>query len=169
MDVARKRCWHQFRDFLAGRRLRMTTQRRVIVDLVFRTNQHFTADQLLAWSRRRDKSVSRATVYRNLPLLVEAGLVRELDFGKDYRLYDPNYIDRPDHNHIICLDCGRIFEFECPAIEPSIRQVVHQLGYSNQARRLQITATCDRFQQTGACPHRSAAAPEPGMKAGARK
>ena len=98
----------KFMGFLAQKNLRVTSQRQAIIDTVFSTDKHFTAEQLLTWSRRRDRSVSRATVYRTLPLLTESGLVREMDFGKDYKFYDPNYADHPNHNHIICNDCERI-------------------------------------------------------------
>jgi hypothetical protein len=57
----------KFLDFLTHKNLRVTSQRQAIVDTVFGTDQHFTAEQLLEWSQRRDKSVSRATVYRTLP------------------------------------------------------------------------------------------------------
>src|SRR2546425_11744000 len=89
-----KRCAkRRFMDFLAQKNLRLTAQRQAIIETAFSTRQHFTAEQLLEWSRRRDKSVSRATVYRTLPLLTESGLVREMDFGKDYKFYDPNYAE----------------------------------------------------------------------------
>src|SRR6185436_14863703 len=106
----------RFVAFLATKDLRMTSQRHAIVDAAFATDEHFTAEQLLEWSRARDKSVSRATVYRTLPLLTESGLVREMDFGKDYKFYDPNYADHPNHNHIICQDCEKIVEFESDKI-----------------------------------------------------
>src|SRR5579859_1463289 len=102
----------RFVDFLARKRLRLTAQRRVIIDTAFATDRHFTAEELLAWSRQRDKAVSRATVYRTLPLLTESGLLREMDFGKDYKYYDPNYAEHPGHSHIICQDCQKIIEFE---------------------------------------------------------
>src|ERR1700688_4901882 len=107
----------RFMHFLAHKNLRITSQRQAIVDTVFSTDQHFTAVQLLKWSRRRDKSVSRATVYRTLPLLTESGLVREMDFGRDHKFYDPNYADHPNHNHIICQDCDTIVEFESDKIK----------------------------------------------------
>src|SRR6266496_6719446 len=94
----------RFMEFLGLKNLRMTAQRQAIIDTVFGTEEHFTAEQLLAWARERDKSVSRATVYRTLPLLTESGLVRVVDFGKDYKFYDPNYADHPNHSHIICQD-----------------------------------------------------------------
>ncbi len=99
-------------DFLTQKNLRLTAQRQAIIETAFSTRKHFTAEQLLEWSRRRDKSVSRATVYRTLPLLTESGLVREMDFGKDYKFYDPNYAEHPHHNHIICQDCEKIVEFD---------------------------------------------------------
>src|SRR5213594_791006 len=127
----------KFMGFLAGKRLRMTSQRQAIIDTVFDTEEHFTAEQLLDWARRRDKSVSRATVYRTLPLLTESGLVREMDFGKDYKFYDPNYAEHPHHNHIICQDCEKIVEFESEKIEKLENEITQKLGFAVRAHRLQ--------------------------------
>ena len=129
----------------------MTSQRQAIIESVFSTDQHFTAEQLLEWSRCRDKSVSRATVYRTLPLLTESGLVREMDFGKDHKFYDPNYADHPNHNHIICQDCEKIVEFESETLERMESEITQQLGFSVKSQRLQITASCDALKRMGAC------------------
>ncbi len=149
--AAKQRCL----DFIAKKNLRMTSQRMVIIDTVFSTDQHFTAEQLLEWSRERDKSVSRATVYRTLPLLTESGLVREMDFGKDYKFYDPNYADHPNHNHIICQDCEKIVEFESEKIARLEDEISHKLGFAVKTQRLQITGTCEELKRLGACKHRS--------------
>lgn len=141
----------KFMDFLARKKLRVTTQRQAIVDTVFDTDEHFTAEQLLEWSRKRDRSVSRATVYRTLPLLTESGLVREMDFGKDYKFYDPNYCDHPNHNHIICQDCEKIVEFESQQIEQLEDEISHKLGFTLKAQRLQITGTCEELKRLGTC------------------
>src|SRR5512140_2638945 len=98
-DEGYKCAKRRFREFLAGKSLRLTAQREAIIETVLNTEQHFTAEQLLKWSRRRDKSVSRATVYRTLPLLTESGLLLEMDFGKAFKFYDPNYARHPGHNH----------------------------------------------------------------------
>src|SRR6185295_2480126 len=132
----------KFMAFLDHKNLRLTSQRQAIIDSVFSTEEHFTAEQLLEWSRARDRSVSRATVYRTLPLLTESGLVREMDFGKDYRFYDPNYADHPNHSHIICQDCERIVEFESDKIAKIEDEITNQLGFSVKTQRLQITASC---------------------------
>src|SRR2546427_708289 len=145
----------RFMEFLEQKNLRLTSQRQAIIDSVFSTEQHFTAEQLLEWSRRRDKSVSRATVYRTLPLLTESGLVREMDFGKDYKFYDPNYAEHPHHNHIICQDCEKIVEFESEKIEKLENEISHRLGFSVKAHRLQITASCEEFKKMGACRKKS--------------
>jgi Fur family transcriptional regulator, ferric uptake regulator len=157
MAEAAPACTKQrFLDFLSRKSLRLTAQRKVIIDTAFSTRQHFTAEQLLSWSRRRDRSVSRATVYRTLPLLTESGLVREMDFGKDYKFYDPNYAEHPHHNHIICKDCERIVEFESEKIEQLENEISHRLGFSVQSHRLQITANCEEFRRLGTCKKKEA-------------
>ena len=148
--AAKQRCL----AFIAKKNLRMTSQRMVIIDTAFSTDQHFTAEQLLEWSRERDKSVSRATVYRTLPLLTESGLIREVDFGKDYKFYDPNYADHPNHNHLICQDCEKIVEFESEKIARLEDEISHKLGFSVKTQRLQITGTCEELKRLGACKHK---------------
>ncbi len=150
-DAGNKCPKKRFMDFLERKNLRLTAQRKAIIQTAFSTNQHFTAEQLLEWSRGRDKSVSRATVYRTLPLLTESGLLREMDFGKDYKFYDPNYAQHPHHNHIICQDCEKIVEFESEKIEKLENEISHRLGFSVKTHRLQITASCEEFKKLGAC------------------
>src|ERR1041385_3331540 len=145
----------RFIDFLATKSLRLTSQRVAIIDTVFGTEEHFTAEQLLEWSRARDKSVSRATVYRTLPLLTESGLVREMDFGKEHKFYDPNYAEHPNHNHIICQDCDKIVEFESDKIERLENEISKRLGFSVKTHRLQITANCEEFRKLGSCKKKS--------------
>ena len=145
--VAKKK----FIEFLLHRRLRITAQRRAIIDSVFGTAEHFSAEQLLQWSRQRDKSVSRATVYRTLPLLTGSGLVREMDFGGDRKFYDPNYADHPNHSHIICQECNMIVEFDSAQLKKVEREMCHKLGFSLKAHRLQITASCEQFKRLGLC------------------
>ncbi len=152
-SVAKKR----FLAFLQHKNLRITAQRKAIVDTVFNTEEHFTAEQLLKWSRQKDKSVSRATVYRTLPLLTESGMVHEMDFGKDHKFYDPNYADHPNHNHIICQDCDKIVEFESEKIEQLEGEISQRLGFSVKSQRLQITGTCEELKRLGSCKKKACA------------
>ena len=142
-------------SFLESKNLRLTAQRRAIIDTVFNTEEHFTAEQLLGWSRRKDHSVSRATVYRTLPLLTQSGLVREMDFGKDSKFYDPNYADHPHHSHIICGDCEKIVEFESEKLERLECEISQRLGFSVKTQRLQITGACQAMKKLGTCKNKA--------------
>jgi Fur family ferric uptake transcriptional regulator len=141
-------------DFFAHRGMRRTTQRDAIIRAAFSTTDHYTAEELLVRARRLDPSVSRATVYRTLPLLVECGVLKELDFGKDYKFYDPNYIDHPGHNHLICVDCNRVVEFEDRNIDTLEDCITKRLGFSPTAKVLRIEATCDELKRKGTCVNR---------------
>lgn len=150
-DANHRGAKQRFLEFLGRKHLRLTAQRRAILESAFSTKRHFTAEQLLAWAHRRDRSVSRATVYRTLPLLTESGLVREMDFEQDRKVYDPNYAEHPRHSHIICQDCHKIIEFDSTQIERIENDISRKLGFSVNAHRLQITAHCDEFQRLGTC------------------
>jgi Fur family transcriptional regulator, ferric uptake regulator len=141
-------------EFLAGKGLRKTSQRDAIIEAAFSTTDHYTAEELLTMSRKLEPSVSRATVYRTLPLLVESGLLREMDFGKDYKFYDPNYIEHPSHNHLICVDCSKIVEFEDRNIETLENCITKRLGFSPANKIVRIEATCDELKAKGVCSNK---------------
>src|SRR4051812_42492057 len=79
-----------FRKFLTQKGLRVTNQRLAIFDAAFAQKEHFTAEQLLDYARVIDDSVSRATVYRTLPIMTESALLREVDIGTGEKFYRPN-------------------------------------------------------------------------------
>ena len=141
-------------DYFAHRGMRRTVQRDAIIRAAFGTTEHYTAEELLLMSRKIEPSVSRATVYRTLPLLVECGVLKELDFGKDYKFYDPNYVDHPQHNHLICVDCNRVVEFEDRNIDTLEDCITKRLGFSPTAKVLRIEATCDELKRRGVCANR---------------
>ena len=145
----------RFLIFLETKNLRITAPRRAIIDAAFGTEDHFTAEQLLEKSRQLDPSVSRATVYRTLPLLTESGLVHEMDFGKDYKIYDPNYANSPNHNHIICEDCNKIVEFESDQLEKLEGEISRELGFKVKTQQLKITGSCEDLNKLGACKNKS--------------
>ena len=140
--------------FLSEKGLRKTAQRDAIIEAAFSTQQHYTAEELLAMAKAIEKSVSRATVYRTLPLLVESGVLREMDFGKDQKYYDPNFNQHPYHNHLICVDCNRIVEFEDKNIETLENCITKRLGFSPASKIVRIEATCDQLKMSGTCKNR---------------
>ena len=152
--IDRTEAKERFIAFLIHKNLRITSQRQAIVDTVFGTDQHFNAEQLLEWARERDPSVSRATVYRTLPLLTESGLVHEMDFGKDYKIYDPNYADHPNHNHIICDDCDKVVEFESEQLDALENEISQKLGFKVNTQQLRINASCEEMKKLGECKNK---------------
>jgi Fur family ferric uptake transcriptional regulator len=141
-------------DYLAAKGLRKTAQRDAIIEAAFSTEKHYTAEDLLTMARAIESSVSRATVYRTLPLLVECGVLREMDFGKDQKYYDPNFNLHPTHNHLICVDCDRIVEFEDRNIETLENCITKRLGFSPASKIVRIEATCDQLKLSGTCKNR---------------
>ncbi|MEO8206084.1 MAG: transcriptional repressor [Chthoniobacterales bacterium] len=131
--------------------MRRTPQRDAIIEAAFTTREHYSAEELLEMARKVDRSVSRATVYRTLPLLVESGLLRELDLGRDFKVYDPNFVDHPTHNHLICVDCNKIIEFEDMNMELLENCITRRLGFSPATKTLRIEANCDELKLTGVC------------------
>jgi Fur family ferric uptake transcriptional regulator len=138
-------------DFLQKKGLRKTSQRDAIIAAAFGTTEHYTAEDLLAMARKVEPSVSRATVYRTLPLLVDSGMLKEMDFGKDYKFYDPNYVEHPNHNHLICMDCSRIVEFDDVHIDTLESCISKRLGFSAKKKTIRIEATCDELKRKGTC------------------
>ena len=142
---------NQIREFLAGKGLRKTTQRDAIIEAAFSTDRHYTADELLEMARGIDRTVSRATVYRTLPILVESGLLRELDLGQGRKVYDPNFVDHPHHNHLICLDCQTILEFEDLNMELLENCMAKRMGFTPANKQVRIEARCDELKLKGVC------------------
>jgi len=141
-------------EFIQASGLRRTIQRDAIIEAAFSHTDHYTAEELLVRARAVEPSVSRATVYRTLPLLVESGLLKELDLGKDQMLYDPNYIDHPRHSHLICIDCNRIVEFEDRNIDTLENCITKRLGFSPVKKLTRIEASCDALRRNGLCVHK---------------
>ncbi|MEM7385336.1 MAG: transcriptional repressor [Verrucomicrobiota bacterium] len=143
----------QFDAFIKTKGLRKTAQREVIVRAAFESKEHFNADELWERARKQDASTSRATVYRTLSLLVESGLLQEIDIGSEGKkvVYDPNFLDHPDHNHLICVDCDKVVEFEDQHITVLEDCISKRLGFSPSRKSIRIEAKCEEMRRQGAC------------------
>ena len=143
----------KFKSFLAGKGLRVTNQRLAIFDAAFGQTGHFTAEELLAHARALDESVSRATVYRTLPIMTGSAVLREIDIGKNLKYYAPSRDNSTQQAQVICLDCDKIFEINAPFMEWYGSTVSSKLGLTPVSQRLQVSAHCNAFRETGRCPH----------------
>jgi Fe2+ or Zn2+ uptake regulation protein len=140
-----------FREFLTSKGLRVTNQRMAIFDAAYGHPDHFTAEDLLERARTIDDSVSRATVYRALPILTESSLIREVDVGRDYKFYMANRLTTTFQAQVICHDCEKIFEIDAPFMEWYGKTVADKLDLNVESQRLQVTARCNELQSSGGC------------------
>ena len=151
-EAARKK----FKSHLVLKGLRVTNQRLAIFEAAFAQPEHFTAEELLAHARAIDDSVSRATVYRTLPIMTESALLREVDIGSGEKYYRPNQAGgNTQVAQVICVDCDRIFEISAPFMEWYGSTVSAKLNLTPVSQRLQVSAHCNSFRQTGTCKHRN--------------
>lgn len=132
----------KFREYLASRPKpqRFTEQQRELVRHVFAQHTHFEAEQLIDELRRADRPVSRATVYRTLSKLVDAGLLRKIEIGPR-TVFDHDY-GYPWHEHLVCGQCGTIIEFQHPGIEAALREVAAQHQFRADGHTLVVRGIC---------------------------
>ncbi len=119
-----------------------SSKREQIVGVFLRQEGHLSADDLVDKIRQEDRRISRATVYRTLQWMVEAGIARKVDFGEGRFRYEPSY-RQPRHFHLICKTCQDSFEFFSSDIESSIDDVATARGFSVGHSIVQIYGTCE--------------------------
>ena len=138
-------------EFITRKGLRRTVQRERIVEVAFSRDEHFTAEELYDRVKKTDGETSRATVYRTLGMLVEADLLRQIDLGESQISYDPNFHDKPSHNHLVCIDCGRVVEFEDANVDIQTDCVTRRLGFKTMRQSIKIEANCEQLRLKGVC------------------
>ena len=136
------------RQLLKARGVRLTAQRELILRRAL-AQLHFTAEGLVTDVQSIDPSVSRASVYRTLALLHEAGVVEKHDF----RYGAPNYevtVGKAHHDHLMCTQCGEIIEFQEPRVEKLQDDIVKRFGYQLLSHTHKLYGLCGRCQRTDA-------------------
>jgi Fur family ferric uptake transcriptional regulator len=133
---------NKFREYLSSRPRpqRFTGQQRDMVRYIFSQHNHFDADQLIDDMKRAGLPVSRATVYRTLNKLVDAGLLRRLDVGP--RMFYEHDYGYPQHEHLYCQTCGKMIEFQNSAITDVIRDVCREHNFQSSGHSFIIRGTC---------------------------
>ncbi len=132
----------KFREYLASRPTpqRFTEQQRELVAHVFAKHSHFDAEQLIEELKKANKRVSRATVYRTLSKLVDAGLLRRIELGTR-TVYDHDY-GYPAHDHMVCEQCGTMIEFQNEELDRVLRAVMGEHQFRGNTRTLVIRGVC---------------------------
>lgn len=128
---------------LKSKGIRMTPQRHAILDYLIHSMSHPTADEIYRAIEKKFPNMSVATVYNNLRVFKEAGLVRELTYGDASSRFDANMVD---HYHIICTECGKIEDFEYPRLSLVEKQAAKVTGFRVYSHRMEVYGVCEKCQ-----------------------
>ena len=121
---------------------RRSSKRELIVNVFLRQQGHLSADDLVALMRSEDQRISRATVYRTLRWMVEAGIARKVDFGEGRFRFEHSY-RHPRHFHLICKSCNRSYEFLSSDVESLLEEIADERGFTVGKSVVQIYGTCE--------------------------
>lgn len=124
----------------------LTPQRRAVLDVVLESGEHLTANEIYEAARRRLPAISFATVYNSLKYLREAGLVREINFGKASSRYDR---ETGRHDHAICSRCGRLVDFDLPETPQLLRAAARRSRFKPESIHLTLVGVCPECQAKG--------------------
>ena len=155
----------RLRAFLRSRGLRMTGEREALVRAALGRRRHFTLEELAQEAVRHDARASRATVYRGLPILIEAGILQPVLVSDEPRRFELAF-GRRHHDHLLCRRCGKVVEFRSSAIEELQLKVAARHGFRLTSHVHELVGDCASCQ---ARPPRATTKPRrPGRGAASR-
>lgn len=141
-----KEVTHIFSAHLEKSSFRKTPERYAILEEIYKRDDHFDAEALYIHMKNQSYRVSRATVYNTLELLVSCDLVRKHQFGKNLALYEKSYGSK-QHDHVICVDCGKVVEFCDPRIQHIKTMVGELLNFKIMHHALNLYGVCGSCQK----------------------
>lgn len=130
-----------FKKFLKTKSLKLTVPRRIILNTIFHYHRHFNVDALYEVIRKEHKNVSRATIYRTMPLLVESGLIKQSLRCESKDHYEHVY-GHANHLHLICILCGAIIEVNSSVVDPIIDRLAEDNAFTLQDYNLSAKGIC---------------------------
>jgi len=137
LDLAKAR----LKEFLEGEGLNFSGPRWRIAEAIVQSQRHLSSQDIVKLVQAKHPDIGTATIYRSIKVLTEAKVLRETLIDQDgngvYEAFDESH-----HDHLICLDCGQIFEFESEDIELAQNRVLDQLGFREERHRHVIYARC---------------------------
>jgi len=137
-------------NFLTTGTYRKTTQRFLILREIYAISGHFEIEELISVLRSKKISISRATVYNTLEVLLQCQLVRRHEFGDGRVVYEKSY-GYHQHDHLLCLDCGKVFEFCDPRLQKIEESVGKFFGFQVEGHNLTLQGRCIREE----CSHKN--------------
>lgn len=130
-----------FHRFLRQRGLRATPVRNAILLAILDHSAHFDVDELFLKLRGGKQRISKASIYRTLPLLLESGLISQVNFEEGHLHYEPAF-GREHHCHLRCTECRRVIEFQNEMMFDLERQLAERHGFDIQGHRVEVYGLC---------------------------
>ncbi len=123
---------------------RMTEQRQIILDVIDRSREHLTADDITAQAQRLDRTINPSTVYRTLALLKDRDLIKSRYYTQDTHreVFEPT--PNTEHYHFTCTRCGKVIEFESKHVPALRAQLQNEFGVEVRTACLCLTGVCDK-------------------------
>ena len=135
----------RFEDYLDSAGLRLTEGRSVVFQEAMRFHGHFAPEELAKKCKRNSQKVSRATVYRGIKELLEAGIIRETAFGEKHKIYEHLYDEKP-HHHTRCIRCHHILEFPDNDAEQVYKPILEKHGFQILGHEVHFYGLCKHCQ-----------------------
>ncbi len=132
-----------FEDYLNKNEGRYTVQKRAIADEIFKVKQHFEVENFIDKLRAEGKKFSRATVYRTIKQLLDAGLLQKIS-TKDGKVFYEKAVPDKHHDHLICNSCGKILEIKETVIEEYLEKVCQKVDFHPEYRSLHLYGQCGK-------------------------
>ncbi len=130
-----------FKDFLRRGKYRITPERFEVLEAALQHEGHFGADDLYVKMKNTKSVISRATVYNTLELLAQCELISKRNFGDNMTRFESNF-KRQTHDHLICVDCGRIIEFTDPRIKKIPQEICDNFDFEFHSYSFNIFGRC---------------------------
>ena len=140
----------KFLDYLKQHRLKITNQRIELVRKILHVGGHFTVEDIIFLFNKQEESISRASLYRVISLMLEAEILIEHHFNQNAKYYE-NARNYKHHDHLICLNCGYIEEFYNEQIEKLQEKVAHKNSFKLKSHSLNLYGECIQMQKEGKC------------------
>ncbi|MCB0416924.1 MAG: transcriptional repressor [Bdellovibrionales bacterium] len=141
-----------FKNLLSRKGLKFTHERKQLLDEVLQLKNHFDADKLADLVKEKGLRISRDTVYRTLPLLLECGVVQK-SVGDGRREYFERTSVKGHHDHMVCIECGKIIEFTSDKIESLQDEICESYGFKLVFHDHRLFGICEHCQKKLAKAH----------------
>lgn len=133
----------KFREFLTTKGLKLTKERDEILNEILIMKKHFDPEELFIRLKAKGSKVSRASVYRTIPLLIESRLIEEVERIDRHAHYEKVSENR-HHDHMICMKCGKIIEFYSPTLEMLQDEICQKEKFKGIKHSLEILGYCEK-------------------------